>query len=43
MTILITDHHEVQEEVPPADAVVNPRQTALIRSSTYAVQPLPIK
>ena len=26
MTILITDHHEVQEEVPPADAVVNPRQ-----------------
>lgn len=26
MTILITDHHEVQEEVPLADAVVNPRQ-----------------
>lgn len=26
MTILITDHHEVQEEVPPADAIVNPRQ-----------------
>ena len=26
MTILITDHHEVQEEIPPADAVVNPRQ-----------------
>ena len=44
MTILITDHHEVQEEVPPADAVVNQgRQTALIRSSTYAVRPLPIK
>lgn len=26
MTVLITDHHELQEELPKADAVVNPKQ-----------------
>lgn len=26
MTVLVTDHHEVQQEIPPADAVIDPRQ-----------------
>ena len=26
MTVLVTDHHEIQQELPPADAVVDPRQ-----------------
>lgn len=26
MTIIVTDHHELQEEVPEADVIVNPRQ-----------------
>ena len=25
-TVIITDHHELQEEIPPADVVVNPHQ-----------------
>ena len=26
LTVLVTDHHEVQQELPPADAVIDPRQ-----------------
>ena len=26
MTVIVTDHHELQETVPDADAIVNPRQ-----------------
>lgn len=26
MTVLITDHHEIQERIPAADAIVNPKQ-----------------
>ena len=26
MTVVVTDHHELQEEVPQADVIVNPRQ-----------------
>jgi single-stranded-DNA-specific exonuclease len=26
MTVVVTDHHEVQEELPPADVIINPRQ-----------------
>lgn len=26
MTVIVTDHHELQEEVPAADVIVNPRQ-----------------
>ncbi|TGX98298.1 single-stranded-DNA-specific exonuclease RecJ [Hominisplanchenecus murintestinalis] len=26
MTVLITDHHELQERIPEADAIVNPKQ-----------------
>lgn len=31
MTVLITDHHEVQEEMPAADAVIDPKK----RGETY--------
>lgn len=27
MTVLITDHHELQERIPEADAIVNPKQS----------------
>ena len=26
MTVIVTDHHELQEQVPDADVIVNPRQ-----------------
>lgn len=26
MTVIVTDHHELQEEIPRADVIVNPRQ-----------------
>ena len=26
MTVLVTDHHEIQQEIPPADVVIDPRQ-----------------
>ncbi len=26
MTVVVTDHHEIQEELPPADVIVDPRQ-----------------
>ncbi len=26
MTVIVTDHHELQEEIPKADVIVNPRQ-----------------
>lgn len=26
MTVIVTDHHEVQEELPSAQVIVNPRQ-----------------
>ena len=26
ITVLVTDHHEIQQEIPPADVVIDPRQ-----------------
>ena len=37
MAVIVTDHHEVQEELPPADVIVDPKQDGETYPSPYSV------